>query len=79
MALAEASSRSVAHGRRMWADVGEGSVGETVGVGPVVMEVESCAVVDEVELAVPVEEIGVAGVRSTLRMKASNQTAREAI
>jgi hypothetical protein len=54
-----------AHGRRMWRRTSEkGSrrrgVGEAIGVGPVVMEVESSAVVDEVELAVPVEEIGVA-------------------
>jgi hypothetical protein len=41
-------------------DVGEGRAGETVGVGPVVVKVQGCAVVDEVELAMPVEEIGVA-------------------
>jgi len=43
------------------ADVGKWGGGKTIGVGPVVMEVEGCAVVNEVELTVPVEEICVAG------------------
>jgi hypothetical protein len=44
----------------MVADVGEGGVGEAIGVGPVVVKVERRAVVDEVELTVPVQEIRVA-------------------
>jgi len=43
------------------ANVGEGKGGEAVGVGPVVVEVESGTVVDEVGPVVPGEEVGVAG------------------